>query len=264
MATAVAVVASIAIGGVIMLNWIPKNQPTKAGATPAPAPAATSIATPAASQASPNGYAVYLHTKRPQQQIDELTQKLRQAGYELASPDASAGNDAGRVSPRSGVDYGATDPDAKNRDAADKAARIVNESLGTDLKPRAQAAITTSKLGIWLPYRGDYTASLVFAGDFNRDRDIKPFAREVAALGWKWQEPAAGGGTRNAAAAQLCEIRYGSASDRSIAELLAKDVMAVAAAAGATRLAPAGVRVNAEPSVPPGNLQIWIGSGVCK
>ncbi|MGY3032445.1 hypothetical protein ACVIIV_001615 [Bradyrhizobium sp. USDA 4354] len=255
-ALAMAMAASVAVI-IVMLNWPPAGRPSLPDATPTPSPTATTTAT------AFNGIAIYLHTKRPQQQIDDLSAKLREAGFEQVRPDGDVDNDnkPDSVSPRSGVDYRAGD--AKSLAAATKVAQITNELLGTGIKPRPQT-MEANKLGIWLPYRGDYTASLVFAGDFNRDRDIRPFAREVGALGWKWQEPTAGGGTRNEAAARMCEVRYGSPSDRPFAELLAKDITGIAAPAGATRVAPGGVSVKVDSSVAASSLQIWIGSGICK
>ncbi|WP_158237575.1 toll/interleukin-1 receptor domain-containing protein [Bradyrhizobium forestalis] len=253
---ALAMAASIA-AVTVMLNWPQASRPPITVVTPTPIPTAASTAT------AFNGIAIYLHSKRPQQQIDQLLAKLREAGFEQVHPDRDVDNDnkPDSVSPRSGVDYRAGD--AKSLAAATKAAEITNELLGTGIKPRPQT-MEANKLGIWLPYRGDYTASLVFAGDFNRDRDIRPFAREVGALGWKWQEPTAGGGTRNEAAARMCEVRYGSPSDRPYAELLAKDITGIAAPAGATRVAPGGVSVKVDSSVAASSLQIWIGSGICR
>ncbi|MBR0958659.1 toll/interleukin-1 receptor domain-containing protein [Bradyrhizobium japonicum] len=254
-ALAIVMTASVA-AVIVMANWPQAGRPSP-DVTPTPSRAAASTAT------AFNGIAIYLHTKRPQQQIDDLSAKLREAGFEQFHSDGDVDNDnkPDSVSPRSGVDYRAGD--AKSLAAATKAAQITNELLGTGIKPRPQT-MEANKLGIWLPYRGDYTASLVFAGDFNRDRDIRPFAREVGALGWKWQEPTAGGGARNEAAARMCEVRYGSPSDRPYAELLAKDISGIAAPAGATRVAPGGVSVKVDSSVAASSLQIWIGSGICK
>ncbi|WP_407120446.1 toll/interleukin-1 receptor domain-containing protein [Bradyrhizobium sp. STM 3561] len=255
-ALAIAMAAGVAVA-VVMLNWPPASRPSIPDVTATPSPTATTTAT------AFNGVTIYLHTKRPQQQVDALLAKLHDAGFEQFHSDDNVDNDnkPDSVSPRSGVDYRAGD--AKSLAAATKAAQITNELLGTGIKPRPQT-MEANKLGIWLPYRGDYTASLVFAGDFNRDRDIRPFAREVGALGWKWQEPTAGGGTRNEAAARTCEVRYGSPSDRPFAELLAKDITGIAAPAGATRVAPGGVSVKVDSSVAASSLQIWIGSGICK
>jgi hypothetical protein len=219
------------------------------------------IANPPSSPAAPavsNGYTVYLHTKRPQPQVDTLTQRLKQAGYDIASPDKDADNDSGSASPRSGVDYAATDDVAKNRDAADKAARIANELLGTDIKPRAQSAMAASKLGIWLPYTGDYKVTIHFAGDFNRERDIIPFAQKLRAAGWHIQEPTTGGGERDKAAANLCEVRFRASDDRAFADLLAAEVPKMGIAPGRASVKEPDSKVGA------GELQLWIGSGICK
>jgi TIR domain len=242
-------IAAGTIGWFRTKDQTPVEQPGKVTTTPI---------VPAETLAVPNGYTVYLHTKLMPSDVDALTQRLKQTGYKIGSRDSDVDNDSGRVSPRSGVDYAAADPDSKHRNSAANAAQITNELLGTDLKPRPQSGMSPGNLGIWLPYKADYTVSIRFAGEFDRPRDIVPFAQKLRAAGWSVTEPKpAGGSDRTLQAAGLREVRYTAADDRPFAELLAADVQK-------TGIVTESVTAKPISGVAAGTLEIWISSGARK
>ena len=200
------------------------------------------------------GHTVFVHSTRPQADIEALAQKLRQAGYKIGGSDSAADNDSGRVSPRAGIDYAVPDPDSKHQAAARAVAEITNELFKADIKPRSQSKMSATNLGIWLPYKGDYNVTIRFAGNFDRKADIVPFAQKLRAAGWRVQEPQPDGGNdRTSLAVGRREVRYTGADDRAFADLLAADVQKTGIVTGA-------IASTQVPGVTGGNLELWISS----
>jgi hypothetical protein len=232
---ALTVVGAIAVGAI---GWFTKSE-IVADRPPDPATA---------------GHTVFVHSTRPQADIEALAQKLRQAGYKVGGSDSAADNDSGRVSPRAGVDYAVPDPDSRHQAAARAVAEITNELFKADIKPRSQSQMSATNLGIWLPYKGDYNVTIRFAGNFDRKADIVPFVQKLRAAGWRVQEPQPDGGNdRTSLAVGRREVRYTGADDRAFADLLAADVQKAGIVTGA-------IASTQVPGVTAGNLELWISS----
>jgi hypothetical protein len=112
---------------------------------------------------------------------------------------------------------------------------------------------SSEELGVYLPSRGDYKVSIVFAA-LTRENDIAPLSRKLRDIGWNAQDPQPPGSTvdRKKEADTLREVRYSGPGDRPAADMLAKDLLT-------TGIGSLPLGVTLDSSLPLRNLQIWIG-----
>jgi hypothetical protein len=89
-------------------------------------------------------FKIYLHTKRPQTDIDKVVSALKAAGYSMGFAVDPSQDPYGNA-----VDYSTKDSSKDFKPEAQMIADIVNKAVGSDLKPRPQSRTPPGSFGVW-------------------------------------------------------------------------------------------------------------------